>query len=119
MAQQLDTLQWRNPRACADRIEELQNENVKLRKEQTRSLRRSGQALATDAAAAASAAAAIGSCGGTLPRDLRWAMNRRCTTARWTSFKARDYVAAVEILRSVAAGVSQWCAGGQHAVLAG
>jgi tol-pal system protein YbgF len=98
MAQRVDALQ-EEVRGLRGRIEELQNENVKLRKEQRDLYTDLDKRLKDTAAAATAAAAAATSpvapaAGG----DEQTLYNRA-----FDQLKARDYAAAVEGFRSLAA----------------
>jgi tol-pal system protein YbgF len=104
MAQRVDGLQ-EEVRGLRGRIEELQNENVKLRKEQ-RDLyadldKRLGETAATAASAAAAAASAATAAG---PSATPAGGDEQTQYARaLEELKARNYAAAVEILRGLAA----------------
>ena len=119
MAQQLDALQS-EIRSLRGRIEELQNENVKLRKEQ-RDLyadldkRADGRRCRSGGG---QRPAARGCPVASLPAPPR-AMNSRSIRRALEEIRARNYAAAVEILRNLASTYPEWRAGRQHAVLAG
>jgi tol-pal system protein YbgF len=104
MAQRIDA-QQEEIRGLRGRIEELQNENVKLRKEQ-RDLyadldKRLGETAATAASAAAAAASAATAAG---PSATPAGGDEQTQYARaLEELKARNYAAAVEILRGLAA----------------
>jgi tol-pal system protein YbgF len=104
MAQRIDA-QQEEIRGLRGRIEELQNENVKLRKEQ-RDLyadldKRLGETAATAASAAAAAASAATAAG---PSATPAGGDEQTQYARaLEELKARNYASAVEILRGLAA----------------
>jgi tol-pal system protein YbgF len=98
MAQRVDTLQ-EEMRGLRGRIEELQNENVKLRKEQ-RDLYTDLDKRLTEAAAVAAAAAAAPAAG---PLMGGGADEQTLYARALEELKLRNYAAAVETLRSLAA----------------
>jgi tol-pal system protein YbgF len=104
MAQRIDA-QQEEIRGLRGRIEELQNENVKLRKEQ-RDLyadldKRLGETAATAASAAAAAASAATAAN---PPTSPSGGDEQTQYARaLEELKARNYASAVEILRALAA----------------
>jgi tol-pal system protein YbgF len=93
MAQRVDSLQ-EEIRGLRGRIEELQNENVKLRKEQ-RDLYADLDKRLTEAATVAAAAAAT-------PQVTNGADEQTQYTRALEELKVRNYAAAVETLRSLA-----------------
>jgi tol-pal system protein YbgF len=96
MAQRLDSLQ-EEIRGLRGRIEELQNENVKLRKEQ-RDLYADLDKRLTEAAAVAATAAAPAA----MPQVTSGADEQTQYARALEELKVRNYAAAVETLRSLA-----------------